>query len=180
MTKIIKKIIQENGNIPNNPKLPFLHYQNVFNTHEHHASKIEEIFKSHSWVRTWVDSIYDFHHYHSNNHEVLGIATGTCSVQIGGDHGPIFEIKQGDAIIIPAGVSHKKISCSDDFTCVGAYSIDTKYDMNYGNENEMINALKKIQALPLPTTDPIFGKNGPLLQYWKIHRGFYEKERIER
>ena len=37
---------------------------------------IEDLFEANGWGDTWRDGIYDYVHYHSQIHEVLGIARG--------------------------------------------------------------------------------------------------------
>ncbi len=46
-------------------------------------------------------------------------------------------------------------------------SCDIDYDMNYGKAEEHPLVDKKIQKVPLPNEDPIFGKKGILFDYWK-------------
>lgn len=163
-----KFVIKPMGNFPNNSDLPFLHYSQVFNVEHKNATEvIKATFLENQWYRPWVDSIFTYNHYHSNNHEVLGIAHGTVVVLIGGDEGRVFELSQGDAIVIPAGVSHKRLESSKDFKCVGAYSIDNDYNMKYGYPSELEASINQISQLPLPGTDPIFGTNGPLLKLWR-------------
>jgi uncharacterized protein YjlB len=55
----------------------------------------------------------------------------------------------------------------DDVICVGGYPDGREYDMNYGKAGERPKADNNIAATPLPPTDPVFGKNGPLLKLWK-------------
>ena len=40
------------------------------------AAVIEDLFGANGWRGTWRDGIYDYAHYHSRIHEVLGIARG--------------------------------------------------------------------------------------------------------
>ena len=72
----------------------------------------------------------------------------------------------GDVIIIPAGVSHKNLDQSPDFRCVGAYPKGQSPDMKYGNPTERPDADERIKKVPLPKTDPVFGKAGPLIRLW--------------
>ena len=69
--------------------------------------------------------------------------------------------------MIPAGVSHKNISQSSDFKVVGAYPPGQKWDMNYGKPEERPKADQNIARVSLPPTDPVYGKEGLLLNYWK-------------
>ena len=114
---------------------------------------------------SWLGSMYDFQHYHSNSHEVLVIIAGSCLVQFGGEQGPKYTVNPGDVVIIPAGVAHRSIHWSDDFKCIGAYPCAVDLDMNFGSEEEYSQALKTIKELGLPKQDPIFGKNGLLFDY---------------
>lgn len=150
---------------PNNPSLPLLHYRNVFKTFD--IEEIKRRFAENGWKNSWVNGIYGFHHFHSNTHEVLGIASGTCDVQFGGPDGPIVSIQAGDMVIIPAGVAHRNIGSSHDFICVGSYPTDIPYDMHEGIENTHQELAKKISEVPLPSQDPLLGAEGPLLEHWQ-------------
>lgn len=165
---VICEIIPQNGYFPNNPTYPLLIYKKIVNFENISNTKsIQILLEDNGWRNSWVNSIYDYHHYHSNTHEVLVIYKGTGVVQIGGENGRIFNIEKGDVIIIPAGVAHKSISLSDDFKCIGAYPFDIDYDMNYGKAEEHPRVDKQIQKISLPDQDPIFGKKSILFDYWK-------------
>lgn len=99
----------------------------------------------------------------------MGIYSGHAKAQFGGPQGVILDLAMGDVIIIPAGVAHKSIYCSEDFKCVGAYPSGQDYDMKYGEDGERPEADQNIAQLPLPTHDPVFGKQGPLDKWWVIH-----------
>jgi uncharacterized protein YjlB len=68
-------------------------------------------------------------------------------------------LKKGDVLILPAGVGHKKIKGTPSLKVVGAYSVDKQYDMKTGKV--------KLKKIPIPETDPVFGKKGNLLKAWK-------------
>ena len=156
--------LSEKGAFPNNPKLPALHYPRV--TDQPQPQKIKDLFESHDWRNSWINGIYDYHHYHSNTHEVLGISAGEATVMLGGDGGEEIKLKAGDVLIIPAGVAHKCLHSSRHFKCVGAYPRGSDYDMNYGKEEEKEQAKKNIDRVPLPKTDPVFGAKGPMMDAW--------------
>jgi hypothetical protein len=40
---------------------------------------MEELFRKNGWGASWRDGIYDYVHYHSRIHEVLGVARGKGS-----------------------------------------------------------------------------------------------------
>lgn len=164
--KIISDIIRPNGYFPGNPKLPFLVYKEAFILTNETAQDVQALLKQNNWINSWINSIYDFHHYHSNTHETLVIISGHCTVQIGGDGGKCYDIGKGDVVIFPAGVSHKNMGSSADFKCVGAYPIDVSYDMNYGKPEEHPQVDVNINKVPQPSCDPIYGKEGLLFEYW--------------
>ncbi len=166
-TEIINDIICPKDCFPNNSQLPLLIYKRVFHFTNPDAQTIQKLLKENNWVNSWVDQIYNYDHYHSTTHEALVIMEGTCKVQIGGNEGTFYTLDKGDVIVIPAGVSHKSITSSDDFKCVGSYPEGHKPDMNYGKAEEHPTVDIHIKKVPLPDSDPIFGLKGPLLDYWK-------------
>lgn len=161
-------LLERNGFFPNSD-LPVLVYRDAVQT-EGDASlsaMFRQLFRNNNWGNNWVDSIFDYHHYHSNTHEVLGISEGSVKVQLGGPGFDIHELHAGDVLIIPAGVAHKRIHSSDDFSCVGGYPGGQDYDMNYGKEDEFKKATQNIRDVPLPETDPVYGKKGKIFLLWK-------------
>lgn len=150
---------KDDGKIPNN-SLPLIIHKNVFTQGgEEAAAMLEENFKSNNWKNSWRNGVHDFHHYHSNTHEVLGVYSGKALLQLGGEEGEKLEVAAGDIIIIPAGVGHKNLK-SENFKIVGAYPDGREYDMNYGKEGERPAADNNISKIPIPDTDPFFGKKG--------------------
>ena len=159
--------LKDDGSIPNNPKLPLLIYRAALNlSAEDAASAIEHLVAANQWGGTWRNSIYNYHHYHSTAHEVLLVYGGSAKVQLGGEKGIIENISAGDVLIIPAGVGHKNLGSSADFSIVGAYPKGQDWDMCYGESGERPNAAKRIAHVPLPQADPVYGANGPLMEYW--------------
>lgn len=111
--------------------------------------------------------MFDYHHYHSNAHEVLGVQSGFASIQAGGENGEILELRAGDIIILPAGTGHKRLKASTDFKIVGAYPNGMHYNLRVGKQDERPQALEEIKHVPIPETDPVFGSTGPLFDLWK-------------
>lgn len=166
--KIVTLQLEENGNFPNNPKLPVLLYKNVFDfSNGDPAATIEKVFAENNWGGSWRNGIFSYHHYHSNSHEALGVYGGWAEVQLGGPGNDPVRIEKGDLVVLPAGTAHKRIDSGDGFAVVGAYPAGKSYDMNYGKEGEIENARQNIAGVPLPDQDPAFGEKGKMFDYWK-------------
>ena len=164
--EIITELIKESGHFPNNNHLPVIIYRTAVKLDKKEIS-FEDVFTDHGWQNCWRNGIYDYHHYHSTAHEVLGILSGKVTIQLGGPNGPAFKLAKGDAVVLPAGMAHKNLGSSSDFICVGAYPEGQDYDMNYGEASERLNTDENISRVPLPSTDPLYGHHGPLLTAWK-------------
>lgn len=159
--------LQPHSNIPNNPQLPLLLYRQVFSGNSNLEDQFKEVFAQHNWRGRWTNGVFDYHHYHSKSHEVLGVAAGSATIVFGGPGGEEVEIKAGDMVVLPAGTGHCRKSASFDFSVVGAYP---KGQENYDicmEKDEVEKKQKNIRQVPLPETDPVAGKDGPLLQHWK-------------
>lgn len=152
----------DDGRIPNHPDFPLVVYQNALKD----TGLAERIVIRHGWSNSWSGSVFPYHHYHSNTHEVLIALRGEAVIQFGGEKGAAIPFKSGDAVVIPAGVRHKKLSSSPDFTVLGAYPGGVQYDMKTGKPNERGEAVKQIKQAALPANDPITGKREPLLEIW--------------
>jgi uncharacterized protein YjlB len=158
---------QDDGDIPNNP-LPFVLYGGAVALADSAdpAAIFEQLFAANGWRDSWRNGIYDYVHYHSRIHEVLGIARGQARVRFGGDRGKIVEVKAGDVAVLPAGTGHQCLGASDDFLVVGAYPPFGIYDECRGAPAEHARALQTIPKVPVPRKDPIHGNAGPLLKLW--------------
>jgi uncharacterized protein YjlB len=163
---IIRHTLSDDGRFPNNAMLSLLIYQNALQSTD--GKTVEEIFESNGWVNAWQDGIFDFDHYHSVTHEVLGVIHGSARIQFGGPSGIAQSVEPGDVIIIPAGVAHRFIEGDKDFTVVGAYPEGQEYDIKYGKEEERPAADENIKAVPKPESDPIYGLDGPLSKNWGL------------
>lgn len=162
-------LASDDGTFPNNETLPVVVYEGAFVFGDRsHAALIESVFQANGWGGLWRNGIYSYHHYHSTAHEVLGVADGAARVQLGGDEGRTFEVEAGDVIVLPAGVAHKNIDATSGFLVVGAYPAGQQWDMNYGKPNERPQVDRNIEQVPLPSSDPVYGQEGPLAEYWHL------------
>lgn len=165
MTKgrIERLAFSDDGRFPNS-RLPVVIYHGALDTAS--ADAFRALFDSNQWPSRWVDSIFDYHHYHSTAHEVLGISRGWASVALGGPEGETLRLKAGDALVLPAGVAHRLGNASPDFEVVGAYPPGQDWDILKGEAGEREKALANIARVPLPETDPVHGSDGTLPHVW--------------
>ncbi len=161
-------LLPDDGTFPNNPRLPVVLYREaiLFET-SNHAAEIEARYRDNGWQGIWHNGIFTWHHYHATAHEVLGIAQGTVTVQLGGDEGPLLELSAGDIVSLPAGTTHKNIDASHDLLVIGAYPPGQSPDMKDGSAGERPESDRQIAAVPIPASDPVLGKDGPLLTLWR-------------
>ncbi|GAB3536559.1 cupin domain-containing protein [Pontibacter brevis] len=165
--KVIPVLLQPHDNIPNNPHLPLLLYREVFSGNRELERQFKEAFAQHNWAGSWTNGVFDYHHYHSTAHEVLGVAAGSATIIFGGPGGKEVEVKAGDMVVLPAGTGHCRKSASSDFTVVGAYPArQEQYDICTEDDNPE-NKKQNIKQVTLPKADPVAGEGGPLLQHWK-------------
>ena len=154
---------EDDGVIPNNPSLEVIVYPAAF---KENTQEIEEVFNRHDWTNSWTGGVFEYHHYHSNTHEVLGVLSGTATLQIGGEQGETLDVAAGDVLLLPAGTGHKKLDASSDFEIVGAYPGGVSYNLKTGEPGERPYVLEDIQNTPLPKMDPVFGDSGPVIENW--------------
>lgn len=153
----------DDGRIPNSP-LPLLVMRAALPPD---PAAVERAFAGHDWTGAWRGGIYPFQHFHSTAHEVLGVARGCARVRFGGRAGTTVELRPGDVVVIPAGVGHCSENASDDFLVVGAYPGGAAWDVRRGEPAERDEVLRNIAAVPLPDTDPVGGRDGPLRRLWR-------------
>lgn len=167
MNEIIHQHIKQNGSYPNNDTLPLVILQSAIKGAGISPEIFEKIFTDNGWPAAWRNGIFNFHHFHSTAHEVLGVYSGKVQACFGGPGGKIFEATAGDIIVIPAGVAHCNNVESSDFKVVGAYPEGQIWDMRRGNPDEFSEVLSNIENVLLPTSDPFYGAKGPLMQFWR-------------
>ncbi len=147
------------SDVPNS-YLPVLIFRGVMSPYaSRKARRFRDAFQRNSWTGLWTDTIYDYTHFHSNSHEVLGIAEGRVSVKLGGEAGRKFRLKAGDMLVLPAGVGHRRVGGDDGLKVIGAYPPgQSHFDMKRRG--------RSIPIVPVPSTDPFYGEDGPLVKMW--------------
>jgi uncharacterized protein YjlB len=158
----------DDGIVPNHQHWPVIIYRNAvrFSSDFEPAAVVDSLFEANGWGRSWRDSIYDFVHYHSQIHEVLGVARGHAVVEFGGVKGRHLYVKAGDIAIVPAGTGHRLIEASRTFLVVGAYPKTGTYD-ECTDTRDRQEAIKRIRKVKRPTSDPVYGRVGGLIKFWR-------------
>jgi uncharacterized protein YjlB len=142
----------EGDAIPNHPRFPVLLYRG---TGLRDPEAARERFVEAGWGGSWVDGVFDFHHFHSTSHEVLAVVAGSATLELGGPQGRAFEVAAGDAVVLPAGTGHRRATADGAFTVVGAYPVGQEdYDLLRSADDA---ARARIAALGPPSADPVGG-----------------------
>jgi uncharacterized protein YjlB len=144
--------------IPNHPRFAVLLYRGV-DVAAAGAEAVRESFAANGWGGSWVDGVFDFHHFHSTSHEVLAVVAGRATLELGGTQGRAFDVAAGDVVVLPAGTGHRRARADGAFTVVGAYPAGQEdYDLLRGEDPAEVEAARRrIAALGAPPSDPVGG-----------------------
>lgn len=150
---------------PNSP-LPVLIYRQVLDISnaDERADTFEALFERQGWPPAWRYHLYDFDHFHSTAHEVLGIFIGQARARLGGPNGRELMLYAGDVLVLPAGVGHASLEADDDFCMVGAYPPGQDPEIERGDPAQLTAALARVTSVAMPENDPV---GGPLKTLWE-------------
>lgn len=150
--------------VPNNRKLPVVIYRNALQPGGDLVNGFETLFERNGWPPQWRDSVFDYHHFHSTAHEVLGVTAASAELIVGGPGGRVVRIEAGDALLLPAGTGHCLQSFANRFQVIGGYPAGQQWDIR---RNALTpDELRAMEALPFPATDPVDGTHGPVVEHW--------------
>lgn len=161
-------LLKPDAQMPNN-SLPVLLYRQPLSGTDL-ENRIRQMFEGHHWRGVWRNGIYDFHHFHSNAHEVLGIAHGSVDVMLGGESGKLVSLTAGDVVVLPAGTGHCRVSDGRGLVVMGGYPKGQEHCDLCRSKAERPDWEARIADTPLPHRDPVFGEDGPLLKLWGAKR----------
>jgi uncharacterized protein YjlB len=171
MTRTEALFFADHGDIPNN-RLPLILYAGALAPTADTASAFEALFHRNGWGDGWRYTVYPFHHYHSNAFEALGVAAGEAELRFGGEaYGRTVTVKPGDAVLIPPGVGHKRVSASHDFLVVGVYPLGASppgkaVDLYREGAEDKARIRSRIIQVARPASDPVTGASGGLHDLW--------------
>lgn len=164
--------LNDDGVIPNS-KYPVIVYHHAFTGDGKTAADfLEKRFAENGWSNAFRWRVYDFHHYHSNTHEVLGVYSGNALLQLGGPNGEKLQVRPGDIIVLPAGTGHISLSQSDDFEVVGAYPNGAEPDLIKLEDEQPEGIRNQVDHVPVPESDPFYGHaSAGMVSSWKERLG---------
>ena len=84
-------------------------------------------------------------------------------MRLGGDDRRLLRLRAGDLLVIPAGVGHRRVSKDDGLRVIGGYPRGQSH----------FNMKRKGRVVPnvtVPTTDPFYGEDGPLMRCCKASK----------
>src|SRR5437667_10592110 len=85
----------DDGVVPNNPRLPLVVYRGVLESGPGAAAACETLFAGNGWSGGWRGGVYTYHHYHRTAHAGLGIVAGSAKVRPAGARCTVVHMRAG-------------------------------------------------------------------------------------
>ncbi|KAL4784419.1 hypothetical protein BJX76DRAFT_367627 [Aspergillus varians] len=157
---------------PNN-SLPVLHYKNVLplpRTEE----ETTKLLTAHKWEKRLLGYMgaISVSHFHPNTHECYGIFQGVSTLLLGAagwdgvsNVGLRITVHTGDVIVLPAGTGHSSVESTDDYRYIGPGC--PRWRNEFGKKPIDGKTFRdEIAGVAYPEEDPVYGRDGPLMQLW--------------
>lgn len=152
--------------VPNNPTLPAVIVKGAV-AQGQDGDALMALLARNRWGGNWQYTVFDYHHYHPNAHETLIVASGQAQIQLGGPSGEVFDVDEGDVMVLPAGTGHCRIGGTSNFSVCGGYPRGQEnYEIVRAGAMPIEEALAQIIQVPTPNVCPIFAETGPLMTAW--------------
>jgi uncharacterized protein YjlB len=120
------------------------------------GAALEALFESNGWQVAKRGNISSDYHYRSSAHEVIGIASGSAILGLGGPHSMRLAVDASDVVVLPSGTGHCRLSDSSDFFVVTANPGGQVSDIC--REMASTDIGTAITSTPYPTSDPVTGR----------------------
>lgn len=84
-----------------------------------------------------------------------------------GVSGQEIRVTKGDAVLLPAGTGHQRLSASADLLVIGAYPPGPGCDLKRAGEADKVQIRQRIGKVARPAQDPVAGNSGPAVTMWE-------------
>ena len=153
--------------VPTHREWPVLIYGGVFRGAQDVRGLLVRTLSENCWGGFRSRQISTIDHFHLRTHEILGVTRGHAVLGLGGTSGRIAQLVPGDLLLLPVGVGIRLISSSSDLEVVGAYPEGhAGSDLIDNRQLPVETATRIAEEVPCPLTDPLFGRDGPLFDFW--------------
>src|SRR5690606_2123572 len=88
------RVLKPSGAIPNS-RLPLVIYRSVALPELRTAEGCARLFSGNGWGGNWIDGVFDYWHFHTTGHEVLGCVAGQAVIGFGGADGIATTVTAG-------------------------------------------------------------------------------------
>ena len=145
--------------IPNHPSFAVLIYHGVDGVADG-PDAARRLFAAHGWGGSWVDGVFDFHHFHSTSHEALAVVAGAATIELGGPRARRSTSPRATCSSSPPApgtAARPRATGSPSSAPTPAGQED--YDLLRGDDpDEVAAARERIAALGAPPSDPVGGE----------------------